>query len=89
MGRTSKPLKIVVTRPEMAEWPELRELAAKGHIIATEDRDVDLIIGPECGIMDEQHRPFLHHAIDRARALRYPKTGPKAKESPVDEADCD
>lgn len=83
MGRTSKPLKVLVTRPEMLDWSEVDEqLIRKGHSVQfVPDMQYDLILGPECGIMQEKHRPFLKHHIDRARAQKYPKSAPMKDEN--------
>lgn len=87
MGKTSKPLTIWVTTEELFDWLEVRALAAQGHsltVIPGKGMPFDLILGPECGIMEEQHRPFLKHHIDRARARKYPS---KSKETPADEVE--
>lgn len=75
MGRTPRPLRIVVTAHELTLWPELRELEAQGHDFMTVliDDTADLVIGPKCWLMDEQHRRYLPDAIKAARAKRYPK----------------
>jgi len=77
MGRTPKPLTIWVDA-RMGEWPEIEALRAQGHtlrLIANgwETVDVDLILGPTCWLMDEQHLKYLDLAIKSARARRYPK----------------
>ncbi len=88
MGRTPKPLKILVIglpyNVLKFEWEELNDLVAQGHevhnadsYVFDEDRaqhsDYDLVLGPTCWLMDEQHRKYLDLAIKTARARRYPK----------------
>ena len=78
MGKTQKPLSILVTVRSMLDWPEIEELRLKGHTVGylgnvfTEE-NWDLILGPNCWMMDEQHRLYLKVAVEAARKKRYPK----------------
>ena len=82
MGRTPKPLSILAIG---LDWPELESLRAQGHVVSYSPRDVhpaeqaigppanyDIVIGPNCWLMDEQHRKYLDLAIAEARRRRYP-----------------
>ena len=74
MGHTPKPLKII-TIGDLKDWPEIAALDAQGHeIIAHALTHADLILGPTCWLMDEQHRKYLDLAIAEARRRRYPPT---------------
>ena len=81
MGKTPKPLRILVTDPTMADWVEIRALQEQGHdverldLIGWNDARVvphDIVIGPQCWRMDDSLRPFLDIAIKEARARAYP-----------------
>ena len=70
MGKTSKPLVIVVA-PEIAGWEEWQELREKGHKVHIDDVDeVDLFFGPRMWHMTEQHRRYLDVALKNARARK-------------------
>ena len=77
MGQTSKPLRIILTDPAMADWPEFRALSDQGHDIVVIDLrtlnlgDVDLILGPTAHVMDARHRRYLTLAIGEGRRRRY------------------
>ena len=75
MGRTSKPVKILV-HPDLMAWEEITALREQGHEIGTIDMwddvksldDFDLILGPQAWNMDDSLRPYLlSHAIPAAR----------------------
>ena len=77
MGKSPKPLKILVTDPYMGEWKEIDALAQQGHTIDAYPGDTnldqyDLVLGPRCWRMDDDLRPFLDLAIKEARARAYP-----------------
>ena len=73
MGKSPKPLKIVVTHLDMLEWKELVALREQGHVVwMTSDPDADVIIGPNCWRMNDALSPFLDLAIKEARARAYP-----------------
>jgi hypothetical protein len=81
MGRTSKPLTLLVSE-ELAETEPFKKLAEQGHEIKTELgellggvtwelSDFDLILGPNAQLMTEAHLPYLDEALRRARKLKY------------------
>ena len=74
MGKTPKPLRIVVIHP-ISKWEDFAAFKNQGHDV-TEFfmEEVDLILGPTCWRMDEQHRKYLDLAISEARRRRYPPT---------------
>ena len=78
MGKTSKPLSILLTTNRMWDWPGIRELSDKGHTVVTLTNVVsaeewDLVLGPNCWLMDEAHKPYLKQAVEAARKRRYPR----------------
>ena len=81
MGKSPKPLRILVTDSTMLGWDELVRLQQQGHTVVgldwlrgLEDFDpqFDIVIGPHCWRMDDNLRPFLDLAIKEARARAYP-----------------
>ena len=77
MGKTPKPLRIVVTDPAMMEWDEIKVLQGQGHTIQymiqlASDPDIGLVLGPNVWRMNNELRPFLDLAIEEARARAYP-----------------
>lgn len=93
MGRTPKPLVILVTDASMMEWQGIVALKEQQHNIfplgpwadlPVEERlrlgGPDLIMGPEAWYMDKQHAPYFDAAIKAARARRYPPKPGKKKE---------
>lgn len=83
MGTTPKKLDILLTDQEMIDWPEVQELASKGHLIKVAEFEVkpDVILGPQCWRMGKDARKYFKLAIDEARKVRYPNTkaGPAPK----------
>ena len=74
MGKTPKPLRILVVDPCIG-WEEWNALRMQGHDIQFSGHgDYDLIIGGCAWLMDEQHRKYLPLAIAEARRRRYPPT---------------
>jgi len=71
MGRTPKPLNILVIN--LPDWDEFKELSEQGHAISHQEAAWDVVIGPTCWLMDQDHRKYLDLAIKSARARRYPK----------------
>lgn len=77
MGKTPDDKRLVIVAyPPVSEWPELDELAEKGHtIIRVYDLDykqfdlpaADLTLGPNCWRMTEELRTYLPLAIKNAR----------------------
>jgi hypothetical protein len=92
MGKTSKPLTIVVTDQALLDWPEMQAYQAQGHTIGTisglvqtlgeswngacEVVPVDLYLGPTAHRMSESERKWLKLAIAEARKRKYPKAHP-------------
>jgi len=79
MGKTSKPLHILVS-DDIFEWEEITTLISQGHRIdpgnyPKELDTYDIILGPQCWRMDQDHREYLDLAISEARKVRYPKEG--------------
>ena len=73
MGRTPKPLTIIVIHP-ISQWDEIAALKEQGHEIQEFFfQGADLILGPTCHLMDEQHRKYLSLALAEARRRRYSK----------------
>lgn len=78
MGKTpaAKRLVIVALSP-VDKWPELAELAAKGHeVLASMDErapEPDLILGPNCWRMAEPLRKYLPNAVKAAQAAKAAK----------------
>ena len=80
IGKTPKPLRILVTDPTIMRWKEIDALQQQEHYVAGLDSESlgstigwDLVIGPNCWRMDEHLRPFLDLAIKEARARVYAK----------------
>ena len=72
MGKASKLLTIVVTEPEMAHWSEVQKLEAQGHTVLQMGMPhVDVIIGPNCWMMDEALKKYLPLAMRAARERKY------------------
>ena len=77
MGRTPKPLRILC----IGIWgDEFVKLSNQGHQVDKADlldqvqfSEYDIILGPTCHLMDEQHRKYLLLALSEARRRRYPK----------------
>lgn len=82
MGRTSKPLRIVVL-PPVTNWPEVAALEAQKHDVFRVEpgcdhlliRDVllqaDVILGPTAHRMSEDEHKWLPAALAEARRRRY------------------
>ena len=71
MGKTSKPLHIIVTDKAMEVWPEVLKLGQQGHHVHYfEGERLDLIIGPNAWQMDEELRKYLPLAVKAARARK-------------------
>ena len=81
MGRTPKPLKILVANYAMTLWPEIAALRNKGHLVqippVDEFESFDLILGPNCWRMEAELLPYLDLAIKGARGVKYPAKGKK------------
>lgn len=85
MGRTSKPLTILLTEDEMTAWPRFQELASQGHVVMTlsdilQDRLMttpDLVMGARAHYLAPGMEKLVDVALKGARSLRYP---PQTKE---------
>lgn len=83
MGKTSKPLTIIVVG-EPTSWFEWEKLEAQGHEIIKVDpgkiyadlepklTKADIIMGPTAWRMDGDLRKYLPLALKEARMIRYP-----------------
>ena len=74
MGKTSRPLKIVVD-PSLYMLPFVAELKAKGHgvVVAEWADDIDLILAPQAARFLPGMEKFLEDFIKGARKVKYPK----------------
>ena len=85
MGKSSKPLTIVVTDPTMMSWPEIEQRVAQGFTIVTMETyikswgmpegplKVDVFMGPDCWRMEARTQKYFETAVTESRKLRYPK----------------
>lgn len=77
MGRTAKPLTILLTDPVMLEWPEFTAMAAQGHrIVDMTDEwcpDADLVMGTKAHYLQSGMAKMIPMAIKSARALKFRK----------------
>lgn len=77
MGRTSKPLTIMVDT-EFLDNPAIEELAEKGHtILAFDGAKVDMVLSPKAWRMTLDLLKYLPLSIRAARDQKYPKKGGK------------
>ena len=71
MGKTSKPLSILVEH-SLGKTKEIEDLKEKGHnIVTVQEHQYDLVLGPHCWRMTHELLPYLETAIKRARVERY------------------
>lgn len=77
MGKSSKPLRILLLNPEWVEWEEIKALQAQGHTIGMGGPEWiaswDLILGSQCWHFRDEMRPYLQMALEGAKRIRYPK----------------
>ena len=45
MGKSPKPLRIVVTEPELMDHPDIQELVNKGHSAEPMTQECDVVLG--------------------------------------------
>ncbi len=85
MGKTSRPLTIVVFTP-LCDWPEIKKLEEQGHTIVRlwDDSNADLILGGSAWLMDHLHRKYLPLALKAARMKKYGKPRKKAGKNEKD-----
>lgn len=72
MGKTAKPLRIFI-HSNLRDWEEIRNLAAQGHVVQVLPDGGDLILGPTCWRMDQDHRKYVGIAVAASRRQRYSK----------------
>jgi hypothetical protein len=80
MGRSSKPLLIVITDKTLRDWPEMIAYHDQGHRVIwagdfawdTGEEKPDLVLGPSASRMSEAERKWLPNAIMEGRRRRYP-----------------
>lgn len=76
MGKTSRPLKMLVSQELLDAAPEhFEKLRAQGHTIDTLPAGYDLIAGEECWYMPMSLWKYWDVSIKAARKRRYPKAG--------------
>ena len=66
MARTSGSKLTIDVHPALHDWPELAELAEKGHVIRRIESDADLTLGPTCWRMQAELRRYLADAVKAA-----------------------
>jgi len=75
VGRTNKPLTILVTDDTLYNHPTIQDLMAKGHTVIplylNYERDSDMVMGSKCHLMDLDHLPYLPIAMKEARKRKY------------------
>ena len=79
MGRTSKPLVILLTDPAMLQWTKFQELAAQGHQISSPSivQEANIVMGPTAHYLIPEMEKYADGALKAARERKYP---PKQKE---------
>lgn len=76
MGKTSRPIRILVLDQDIYGSAEVQALIAKGHTVglAADPVVCDLIIGRKAWYMDTKHLKYIEKiALPAARARVYPK----------------
>lgn len=76
MGRTPKPLKLLVS-PSLAETTEIKALADKGHEVVSFAIDADIILHERAWRMVPELLPYLDLAVKAAWDIKYPLKGKK------------
>ncbi len=83
MGKTAKPLVILVTNKALLESPEVQALREKGHTIAfCEFHTNDVIIGPQCWRVDPSLgnlEAIFEMVLKGVRTVKYGKGKKDAK----------
>jgi hypothetical protein len=85
VGKTSRPLTILLTETELLNWPGFQKLASQGHTILTLDEllkdrlmtSPNLVMGAKAHYLAPGMEKLVDIALKGARSLRYP---PKTKE---------
>ena len=79
MGKSSKPLSILVTDYDLFMSPEMEDMKAKGHTVvylSVEERAYDVIIGRKCWrILPHMGKlkAYLAMMLAGVRSVKYPK----------------
>jgi hypothetical protein len=82
MGKTSKPLKMLVGK-EIWEWPEIQEMIKQGHDVKLGDLDrFDLVLASNARNMDNRLKKYLPIAMKDARKRRYGTTAKTTTSKP-------
>ena len=109
MGKTSRKLNIVVF-DYLSNWPEIKILEEQGHEIwraivpedgkeflipASKFASADIILGPNCWLMDRDHKKYLNICLKAARLKKYgsskksKKVGDENEDDDLDDLDSD
>lgn len=75
MGKAPKLLTIGVTDPGMLVWPEFKKLAEQGHTVIPVPSLYDMILGPNCWMMDMALQKYILLAVRAGRERKYKKKG--------------
>ena len=78
MGKASKLLTIGVTDEKMLAWPEVVKLVEQGHTVCYLNHVTeDVVLGPNCWMMDAELKKYMPLAIRAARERKYGGKGVK------------
>ena len=72
MGKSPKPLRIVVTEPSLMEHPDVQALLAKGHTAEPMVQECDVVLGEKAWWFHSKWSKVAD-VIDQAWARVYPK----------------
>ncbi len=75
MGRTPKPLRILVTTEEVYKSSQVQALVAKGHTVTFHPSEWDLILGVEAWQIDTALVKYVDLAVKAAWDRVYKKKG--------------
>jgi hypothetical protein len=79
MGKTPKPLVILLTDPAMLQWPVFQKLEAQGHQITSlnlvidnyEAWEPDIVFGPTAHYLVPEMEKYVDEALKAARGRKY------------------
>jgi len=75
MGRTNRPLTILVTDDTLYNHPTIQDLMVKGHevipLYLNYERNPDMVMGANCWFMDVDHLLYLPITMKEARKRKY------------------
>lgn len=80
MARTTKPLTIAITDPDLLNTLEVQELIGQGHVVEYVTLHHDLIIGSRCWRIIPHTsllKAMLKIMLKAVRNVKYPKKGGK------------